>query len=51
MVYAGRKNVFEGFFEVPDVGKDYEVLSVTVSASQGSVANFGMQQKTYKLTP
>ncbi|HSR69061.1 MAG TPA: hypothetical protein VLU25_14080 [Acidobacteriota bacterium] len=51
LTYAGRKNVFEGRFKVPEVEKDYEVLSITVTAAQASVGNFGADRKTYKLTP
>ena len=51
MPYAGRVNVFGCRFRLPRVEKDYEVLDVTVTASQASVANFGRHRKTYKLTP
>lgn len=49
--YAGRTNVYHGDFEVPPVGKDYEVLEVRVSASQPKAGNFGFHRRTYKLTP
>ncbi len=49
--YAGRVNVFEADFTVPDVAKDYEVLDVRVTAAQAPAGNFGYQRRTYKLTP
>ena len=51
MPYAGRTNVFGCRFKVPQVQVDFEVLEVTVTASQASVGNFGMHRKTYKLKP
>lgn len=51
MQYAGRQNVFETSFEVPVVGKDYEVLELTVTASQPDAGNFGVHTKTVKLIP
>jgi hypothetical protein len=51
MPYAGRTNVFGCRFEAPQAAKDFEVLDVTVTASQAPVGNFGMHRKTYKLVP
>ena len=49
--YAGRTSVFDGHFRMPPVQKDYEVLRVVVSASQGETPNFGSHQATFKLVP
>lgn len=49
--YAGRTNVFETHFRVPKVSRDYEVLAVTVTAAQPETTNFGVHQRTFKLTP
>lgn len=51
MQYAGRTNVFETQFRIQKVHTDYEVLSVTVTASQPETANFGVHQRIFKLTP
>lgn len=49
--YAGRVNVFGGEFQLAEVGKDYEVLSIRVTASEPAALNLGTQTRTYKLTP
>ena len=49
--YAGRANIFEGHWVVPEVQKDYEVVRVRVTASQPEVTNFGVHERTFKLIP
>ena len=49
--YAGRTNVFAGDFDLGEVEKDYEVLSILVTAAQPETANFGAGQMNVKLTP
>ena len=49
--YAGRTNVFAGDFDLGVVGRDYEVLSILVTAAQPETANFGAGRMSLKLTP
>lgn len=51
LAYAGRVNTFEGRFQVPQIQKDYEILQVTITASQPEDGNFGFDRKTCKLKP
>ena len=51
LAYAGRTNVFAGDFDLGAVEKDYEVLSILVTAAQGETANFGAGRINVKLTP
>ena len=51
LTYAGRTNVFGGDFDLGEVEKDYEVLSILVTAAQPETANFGASRMNVKLTP
>ena len=51
LTYAGRTNVFGGDFDLGAVEKDYEVLSIVVTAAQPETANFGAGRMNVKLTP
>jgi len=51
LTYAGRTNVFAGEFDVGTVERDYEVLSIVVTAAQAETANFGRGRISLKLTP
>lgn len=49
--YSGQPNVFEASFELGEVAKNYEVLSLQVTASQSDVVNFGSHRLNVKLLP
>ncbi len=49
--YAGRTNVFSGEFELGLVEKDYEVLSILVTAAEAATANLGAHRVNVKLAP
>ena len=49
--YAGRTNVFSNQFQLGPVLRDYEVLSILVTATQTETANLGTHRITIKLTP
>ena len=49
--YAGRTNVFSSQFQLGPVLRDYEVLSILVTATQTEIANLGAHKITVKLTP
>ncbi len=51
LTYAGRTNVFGGDFDLGRVEKDYEVLSILVTAAQATTANYGAGRVNLKLTP
>ena len=51
LTYAGRTNVFDGDFDLGVVEKDYEVLSIRVTAAQPETVNFGAGRMNVKLTP
>ena len=51
LTYAGRTNVFGGDFDLGGVEKDYDVLSILVTAAQATTANFGAGRVNLKLTP
>ena len=51
LTYAGRTNVFGGHFDLGEVEKNYEVLSILVTAAQAETANFGAGRMNLKLTP
>ena len=51
LVYAGRTNVFAGEFQLGTVERNYEVLSIVVTAVQAEAANFGYGRISLKLTP
>ena len=51
LTYAGRTNVFDGDFDLGVVEKDYEVLSILVTAAQPETVNFGAGRMNVKLTP